>query len=618
MILDSIHSPYTNLVNLNLDSPNFIMFKSSLEHYKNSPRNKFAFSHYSAINIPDIGTPPSIDSNFIDFGRIDGAHNAGLSTDTPYPANVNKDLAQSIQNYVNNLESAITAWDSYDTSDLKTPSEKIWWKWLVEIGAIRFEYDGDGNIIEQTVNDYNKLVRYTSTIDVEGISAAPSSQTNEVYILMGAGSSAINGVFKSEDTNSYFHNLVVDYVDDDNTSTAILGHNDGITDAGLIKTPFFDKSSPTGTITNSPFDSNGVNTYYTGAALNDLTDTTLTRGSDTWKRSNLSCISLDLESSSNTDSYTGGDIVFNAIMVYYQVYDESTDSYATNLFGVYLLNPMESTSSGAALGRITKKTSNPYLGAVGAGFGIRITFQHYVDNVTQPVTLVTYENDNAFSLSLYHRSLEMLKNISNAIENINKFNSGVSDRLTMIEQSINGVDIGDIKDRLNQIQYDYNTYSGSNIVGVINQLTTHITDIINHISTSPLVEFNSDPVMIRTEQLGTTTSRTVRVYDSTGGSSIEVTAADFVSGDVYVDYANTISIYDDVSVSYPTILKLTGVNMGHHSRLVIEVIGTITVSNGSSVSIVDDNSNVILYLDSTTSAKSFTCVYKDYSWVVLN
>lgn len=618
MILNNIHAPYTNLVNLSFDSPNFVMFKSSLDHYKNSSRNGFNFSYYSAINLPDIGTPSSIDSNIIKFDRIDGAHNAGLSTDTPYPANVSKDLAQSIQNYINNLEAALVSWDSYDSSDMKTPSENIWWKWLVEIGAIRFQ-SVDGEILEQSVDDYNKVVRYTSTIAVEGISAAPSSQTNEVYILMGAGSSSINGVFKSEDSNSYFHNLVVDYVDDDNPSTAILGHDPGITDAGLIKTPFFDKASVTGTITNSPFDSNSLNTYYTGSSLEDVSDTTLTRGADSWKRSNLSCISLDLSESSSVDRYTGNDIEFNAIMIYYQVYDEDTDSYVNNLFGVYFLNPMETTSSGAALGRIVKSSTNKYLGSTGSGYGIRVMFQHYVDNVSQPVVNVTYDNDNAFSLSLYHRSLELMRNLGFAIENLNKYNSEINERLITIEQSLNGADISDIQNRLNQIQYDYNTYSGSNIVSIINSLTDSLGNVVSHLENTPVVSIQSISNNTSQVQITGGSYRTINHYDIDGASDkLEISSADISASNIFLNGSTKTVIYDDVFVSYPTIVNINDIYPAHRTTFTIDIVGSITISNGSSVSFVDGYNNTILHLSSTTQGKRYTIVYNSNRWVVLD
>ena len=63
----------------------------------------------------------------------------------------NIDFSQSFQSYCLNLESTITATDEYDSTLKQNISERIFFKWLRELGAIRFR-GADSNEVVPTLD----------------------------------------------------------------------------------------------------------------------------------------------------------------------------------------------------------------------------------------------------------------------------------------------------------------------------------------------------------------------------------------------------------------------------------------------------------------------------------
>ena len=98
---------------------------------------KFVFSKFLLLNLPDFDRldPNSFSSfeNYMQFNTIDGnIWNGGLKAD------ININFTESLQNYALNLEELIISNPDYDNSTHHTPTERIFFKWLKETGAIRF------------------------------------------------------------------------------------------------------------------------------------------------------------------------------------------------------------------------------------------------------------------------------------------------------------------------------------------------------------------------------------------------------------------------------------------------------------------------------------------------
>lgn len=162
----------------------FYTFSSAAEDLSltfNNSLRKFKFSKFVLLKIPDFATPiygensiqfDSIDTTFLDAAS--GTYN--LSN----PSNTTPSLEISFQNYCLNFESTVLSDTNYDPNLKKTVSERVFWKWLKEIGAVRFR-DANANEVVASLDQVN-----TSIID--GFPYSEKRWTEEDDYLTGNGS----------------------------------------------------------------------------------------------------------------------------------------------------------------------------------------------------------------------------------------------------------------------------------------------------------------------------------------------------------------------------------------------------------------------------------------------
>jgi hypothetical protein len=103
---------------------------------------KMYFSKFMLLNLPKQNLVSGTNSNPIHFDfynsfvEYNGAQQA---------TNFNNQFVESLRNYVANMETTMrtslisNSKDFYDTTNLHTPTEKIFWKWLKELNIISFE-----------------------------------------------------------------------------------------------------------------------------------------------------------------------------------------------------------------------------------------------------------------------------------------------------------------------------------------------------------------------------------------------------------------------------------------------------------------------------------------------
>ena len=456
----------------------FYNFQSALEDINitlANSENSVRFSKFALLRIPEIGTPNTLATdNKIQFGAAgESPIIEGLNPDN----NVN--LAENFQNYALNLESLLLSRPAYKKNERLTVSERVFWKWLKELGAIRFQ---DANALEknsanlpidlvnhteyrfvekpETSSTYNRVVKYIGDIDVVNTLSSSENSYTEVYIHVPTNVGTTPHVlFKSVKDDNYKPGMTVA-----NSVAAPLDieylsgrHYNDTHPFGLSLKAFYDLDdasvstqikntlagvySPgnwfTGTINNSYYtDNNGSNEYY--IASDQFIKKTLGPTTVEYQRSTLDGISLDFDianyklASENpeikvfsqfNDYVANRDFEFNAVLVYYDTYDpnnlDSTGNpidFKTNLYGVLFLDKIQQSGLEFAIPPITKYKPDPLNKTNGNSFSFKLNLK--LDTSIEDAKVEKSINDySTFSLELFTDVLTKFTQLQTSFSN---------------------------------------------------------------------------------------------------------------------------------------------------------------------------------------------------------
>jgi hypothetical protein len=476
---------------IQIQGGSFYTFSSASEDLGftfNNDGKQFKFSKYALLNLPDIKRPlqgPLNYENYIQFDTIPGAFQYVNSSKTS-----NMMLAESLQNYAMNTETMLTNYPTYDPNKLQSVSERVFFKWLKEIGAMRFREASPtespltaGLRFTEEVNSdkYSKVVQYIGEIDVVNSVKSKADAFSELYVHVPTKDGATPLVLlKSVNDTNYFpaENLVNAPSDPLNTEY-IFGRNYNQTNpAGLDTHAFFDSDNQSygaaiGTTAGSlpsislpgeyqllKYDTSlsdytvgwwfpypEANSYWTQPAATTGTfddpqnDSYMIRGvkegtntsTDVFfQRSRLDGIQLDFDTAnyfpiasnpsikSFSDFNSLSETVsfdFNAVLVYYDVYDVSTQERATNLFGILFLDNVEDTTTGGGyIPRLKKYKPNRITGLNGNSYGFKINLKFDIN--TEDAAIVTAVNEYApFSMQLFVDALNQLQASADTLTN---------------------------------------------------------------------------------------------------------------------------------------------------------------------------------------------------------
>lgn len=551
----------------------FYTFSSSAEDLSltfNNSLKKFKFSKYALLKLPEFGSPiygentfqfDAIDTTFLDSAYV----NYILSN----PNNLSPSLEISFQNYCLNLEATIISDTNYNPELKKNVSEKVFWKWIKELGGVRF-IPANPNEVVPTLNQvttttingypysdkrwieentlltgngtptprYERLVQYIGEIDV--VNSVQNSQNaySEVYIHVPTSDGGTPYVlFKTSADENYFpdrtwtHNpsdpLDTEYLQGRDSASGLYGPNGlpklAIFDQDVLGEPGVTGTSGTGSFTNnwySPRDE--ANSYFTDPSFFDSSNYELEKyisasgpGSTvvTYVRSNLDGIQLDFDPGSYKaiQDYVGISTIeewngtpttssfeFNAILVYYDVYDPNNpiDS-ETNLYGILFLNDPEPVSTNAAKlpnfqkfkpDPITKLNGNSY------GFKINLKFDTDVESTGVEQAINDY---SSFSLSIFMDAATVLQDAAKTLNDrtlqIINIQQQVRDLQDLI---INTDDSNEIKSRLtlveNSLQANQSLFENTqDVLSLIEKNTDTIQNILQN-QTSVQLSYNLD------------------------------------------------------------------------------------------------------------------------------
>jgi hypothetical protein len=209
---------------LQVQGGTFYSFSSAAEDLSftfNNSVNKFRFSKFALLNLPNIdnGFSSQSQDNIIRLSAPDSAFlDYATSAGKIITGNGNIDFSQSFQSYCLNLESTIFSTDEYDSTLKQNVSERVFFKWIREIGAIRFRPANSSEVspsLDQnsvvTVNDlpitqkryvegdqplgttgsygiqsgtYNRVVQYIGNLDIVNSVKNSDNSYSEVYVYI--------------------------------------------------------------------------------------------------------------------------------------------------------------------------------------------------------------------------------------------------------------------------------------------------------------------------------------------------------------------------------------------------------------------------------------------------
>jgi hypothetical protein len=514
----------------------FYNFQSALEDINitlSNSENAVRFSKFALLRIPEIGTPNTLATdNKIQFlAQGETPLIDGLNPDN----NVN--LAQSFQNYALNFEALLLNRPQYKRDEKLTVSERVFWKWIKELGAIRFQ---DANALEkntavlgttprfvekpETSSTYKRVVKYIGDIDVVNSLKSKDNSYTEIYIHVPTNVGTTPHVlFKSISDYNYYENMTVANNAADPLNIEYLAgrkynetHPFGLSikaSYDLDDATVFAQIKNTIPGTYAPgnwFTQTIRNSYYTDSVFNIAADQVISKQSGLFTveylRSKLDGISLDFDlanyklASENpeikvfaqfNDYVANRDFEFNAVLIYYDTYDPNNlDSnglpidFRTNLYGVLFLDKIQQSGLEYQIPVIQKFKPDPLNKINGNAFSFKMNLK--LDTSIENVIIEKSINDySTFSLELFTDVLTQFKQLQQRyndkllnLEQLRQDVEGLKDLL------INTEDQNELKIRVTNLETSVTAstalFDNTNaVVQMITNVNQKVDDIIN-------------------------------------------------------------------------------------------------------------------------------------------
>lgn len=469
----------------------------------------FVFSKYVLLNIPKVETPTN-NKNSIVWESIGATGSTYPNSSVPL-SDINVDnninLAQSFQNYVLNKEQMIlqglnTLGQSYNQDELYTTPERIFWKWMASINAMRFreataaESNESNRYVEEDPSEsYNRVVKYIGDIDLVNNVSKGGQSYSEVYLNVPVthGNTPLI-LFKTLSDSNYSPGRIWT-----NGSEFIVGRDSGST-------------HPTGLSLQAYYDSDITDQYISKPSFGDVSNFSGFASADPLSikpilRSNMDGIIIDTNASTykpitdNLEISTisefnateqSSDFQFNAALIYYDIYDKSTPEIkGRNLFGILILDDFVNQGSTAELKTFDKFKPNKITKLNGNGYGLKLNVKY--DTTANNIGVETIINDyNTFSMDLF---IDASNRMQEAADMFIKQNVQIIELKKKIDELksfyFSQADINEIKFKIDEIERIVNNSnaafeSSSTLLDLINNNTDNINSIISGNLSTPL------------------------------------------------------------------------------------------------------------------------------------
>ena len=154
---------------------------------------RFRMSKFALINIPAMQVPDAPWDSAVQLNAVGDEY---VETSAPIYGGITRYLAESFENYCLNFEAVLMSQRGYSAGAHRTVSERVFWKWLKETGAMRYraansmEMNSDlpiRYVEEDEYNSagfaYNRVVKYIADIDVINVVQDENAYT-EFYVYV--------------------------------------------------------------------------------------------------------------------------------------------------------------------------------------------------------------------------------------------------------------------------------------------------------------------------------------------------------------------------------------------------------------------------------------------------
>ena len=499
----------------------------------NNPDLKFEFSKFALLDLPDF-TAAVNGSNTIDF-ELNLLQASGASY---VPTQPNVDFAQTFQNYALNLEELLLKDNDYDPIILQTDAEKIFFKWLNTLGALRIrQADSNESVLgayaEESDSDqagtvYNRVVKYLGSIDAENDVAYAGNTYHEVYINVptAVGNTPVV-LFNPSNYNTTGTKLyATQYIQ----GRAGQQHPDPNINIETVVDSYTSAEGP----------------YYN---INE--NTTVSIGID-WNAQSYAGVVNNSSIKSLLDyAKTGQQFTFNAILVYYDLYSQSNPSNrATNLYGILILDEIQSVGgSGSKIHEQIKYKPNEITGLNGNAFSLKLNmkFNSSLDNVG----VETSVNDfTTFSMDLFMDVTTALENATELMLQANARYSNLAQRLGDIEGMVLSTQNGNqLESRVAALEQEFQNASiqlGSSTA--LLDLITKAHDKINSLidGTIPAeLQYNIDVIFPgRGTAVDKTLDNKIKIHNTVEGYSLSTKFLWNIAGSTVVNQITPANLFD--------------------------------------------------------------------------
>ena len=408
----------------------FYTFASALEDVGlniNELKNKVSLSHYVLLNIPA-------------FDAIENWPDASCN-----PGDYT--FAQNFQNYALNMEAVVRNQKNYNFATSLTVSERVFWKWMQKQGFMTFTKEDTGYYVDtdgSVVKGFGMIAAGAQRTDAYGI-------YNETFVQIPSSYGQTKVLFKPvADKNYYISNDEIGFKSDSSDGYIENINPSEVDDSGVLHT---------GISAYAEYDEG--QSYFVNDETEELC--AVLSLSELRKYCDDDTVNYDDICMRNVEAFYAGEesgnFKFNAVLVYYSIYDSTGKNVlATNAYGLLLLNSSEKNTDGQYEFKLLPKNKSDLLNT-GNSYSFRLNIKtssvYNGDVIVQDNSTPAYQMSTDFNETIRNLSVavEVLRSNANLIASLCNQNNTIKqlvikslDQIDDIQKDITALKSGNMRE----------------------------------------------------------------------------------------------------------------------------------------------------------------------------